>query len=176
MHPAPSTLETALLGLLARGPASGYELRRIFQSTPLATYSDSPGAVYPALRRLERRGFATPRAASGARRRQPWQLTAAGRAWLQRWIQRSVTVEAVAGDVSAVDLQLALISTVTPDRLRPFLGEYAAAVENHLESLTASTAKLAGVLPPSAARALDLGVHLFRARSAWCHRAARELA
>jgi hypothetical protein len=52
-----TTLEFALLGLLDQRPLSGYDLRRIFATTPFTYYSDSPGAVYPALRRLEARGW-----------------------------------------------------------------------------------------------------------------------
>jgi hypothetical protein len=40
----------ALLGLLMK-PSSGYDLRKIFSSTSMKTYSGSPGAIYPALRR-----------------------------------------------------------------------------------------------------------------------------
>jgi DNA-binding PadR family transcriptional regulator len=172
MNVDPSTLEAALLGLLMPAPASGYELRKVFKTTPLATYSDSPGAVYPALRRLEKRGYVTGGAAAGGRRRQAWQLTAAGRAWLRRWVAMPVTAADVARDASAVDLRLALVSNVTPARLPAFLHEYADAVDAHLASLTAAAAELADDLPPSAACALDLGIHLFRARNSWCRRAA----
>jgi hypothetical protein len=36
--------------LLHQQPRSGYDLRKIFESSPIAYYSDSPGAIYPALR------------------------------------------------------------------------------------------------------------------------------
>src|SRR5512147_65966 len=110
MKTEPSMLEAALLGLLARGPASGYELRRIFQTTPLAAYSDSPGAVYPALRRLARRGYVSGRAAATGRRRTSFQLTATGRAWLRRWASAPVTADDVAHRTATIDLRLALLS------------------------------------------------------------------
>ena len=47
----------ALLGLLMK-PSSGYDLRKIFSSTSMKTYSGSPGAIYPALRRLQEQGRA----------------------------------------------------------------------------------------------------------------------
>jgi len=52
-----TTLEYALLGLLDRQPSSGYDIARRFAETPLAHFSSSPGAIYPALRRLERAGM-----------------------------------------------------------------------------------------------------------------------
>ena len=53
----PTTLEYALLGLLHQGAMSGYDLRKIFESTAMGSYSGSPGAIYPALRRLEKQGL-----------------------------------------------------------------------------------------------------------------------
>jgi len=52
-----SALAFALLGLIGQEPRSGYDLRKFFSSTPMISFSDSPGAIYPALRRLEQRGL-----------------------------------------------------------------------------------------------------------------------
>ena len=48
-----SLLGFALLGLLHQKSASGYDLRKIFASTAMGTFSDSPGAIYPTLTMLE---------------------------------------------------------------------------------------------------------------------------
>ena len=48
-----SDLSHLLLGMIRRGPRTGYELRRILKETPLGRFSDSPGSVYPVLERLE---------------------------------------------------------------------------------------------------------------------------
>ena len=52
-----SILGYALLGLLHQRPLSGYDVKLIFASSPMGGFSDSPGAIYPALSRLERRGL-----------------------------------------------------------------------------------------------------------------------
>ncbi|HEX3968204.1 MAG TPA: PadR family transcriptional regulator, partial [Edaphobacter sp.] len=52
-----SILGHALLGLIYQQPLSGYDVKKIFASTPMAGFSDSPGAIYPALRRLEKSGL-----------------------------------------------------------------------------------------------------------------------
>ena len=56
--PRLSSLDCAILGLLSRRPGSGYDIRRVFQTTALGRYSDSPGSIYPAIKRLNRPGFA----------------------------------------------------------------------------------------------------------------------
>src|SRR3954462_14165168 len=70
------SLGYALLGLLQQKPSSGYDLRKIFSSTSMKTYSDSPGAIYPALRRLEQEALirGTIEEGSGLRRREVFQL------------------------------------------------------------------------------------------------------
>ncbi|HEY6269803.1 MAG TPA: PadR family transcriptional regulator [Candidatus Acidoferrum sp.] len=82
-----SLLGYALLGLIHQQPRSGYDLRKIFANTPMGTFSDSPGAIYPALQRLEERGFVTSRvhASSGLRRRRLFRPTSSGKRAFRDW-------------------------------------------------------------------------------------------
>jgi DNA-binding PadR family transcriptional regulator len=75
-----SLLGYALLGLLHQRPSSGYALRKTFATTPMGTFSDRPGAIYPALRRLERQGLVRGRVESsaGLRQKQTFRLTPQG--------------------------------------------------------------------------------------------------
>ena len=85
----------ALLGLLQGKPSSGYDLRKIFSSTSMRTYSDSPGSIYPALLRLEKQKLIRGSIESGSRRRQVFRLTPKGLAELKQWITAPVTLEDV---------------------------------------------------------------------------------
>src|SRR5260370_23708791 len=86
------TLGFALLGLIWEEPRSGYDLRKFFSSTPMISFSDSPGAIYPALHRLEQRGLVRGHVEErpGLRRRRIFQLTARGRAALRRGQKQQV--------------------------------------------------------------------------------------
>ena len=42
----------AILGLISQRPMTGYDLRRVFTTTPMWHFSSSPGAIYPALQCL----------------------------------------------------------------------------------------------------------------------------
>ncbi|MBZ5681230.1 MAG: PadR family transcriptional regulator [Acidobacteriia bacterium] len=101
-----SRLGYALLGLLRQRPSSGYDLRKIFSSTAMKTYSDSPGAVYPALRRLEQQGLirGSLEHGSGLRRRQIFHHTPKGLAELKKWIVRPITQD----DLARRDLEVLL--------------------------------------------------------------------
>jgi hypothetical protein len=48
---------TGLSLIRLRQPCSGYDLRGFFAGQPMATFSDSPGSIYPALKRLEKSGL-----------------------------------------------------------------------------------------------------------------------
>jgi DNA-binding PadR family transcriptional regulator len=86
-----------LLGLLRQAPATGYDLRKLFATSPLMTFSDSPGAIYPALRKLERQGLIRGQVeqGSGLRLRRVFQLTPAGLRELRRWLTLPVTRDEV---------------------------------------------------------------------------------
>src|SRR5688572_22121149 len=96
--PRPTLLGYILLGLLRKRAQSGYDLRRLFATTPLMSYSDSPGAIYPALRRLRETGLVEEpvRKGRGIRDRRVCRLTAAGVAVLREWLAQPVSpVESV---------------------------------------------------------------------------------
>ena len=88
MNQSTSRLGYALLGLLQQKPASGYDLRKIFSASSMKTYSDSPGAIYPALRRLEQQGLIRGQIekSSGQRRRETFRPTPLGLRQLKEWI------------------------------------------------------------------------------------------
>ena len=52
-----TSFEHILLGLICAAPSSGYDLKRIFATTPMGVYQPSSGALYPALHRLELGGL-----------------------------------------------------------------------------------------------------------------------
>jgi DNA-binding PadR family transcriptional regulator len=161
-----SSLDLALLGLLARKTASGYELRKIFQTTPLGSYSDSPGSIYPALRRLEALGLIRGRTERTGRRRRPLAITDRGRSALKDWL--TTPADGAPGDVAQLDLRLAFLSEVFPRRdIWRFLLDWSASIDAQLTSLAAARRELGPNLSLSALLALDLGVELLRTRSAW---------
>ena len=166
-----SLLDHALLGLLNRGDASGYELRKVFSQTPLGRFSDSPGSIYPALQRLERRGFVAGSRPTGARRRRTLHLTAAGRRAFTEWVLAPAAASDTERDDGAFELRLAFMSDVAPRRLRAFLDEHAEALDARHDRVAAAVQGLRDKLSPSALLAVDLGLHAMRARSSWCRRA-----
>jgi DNA-binding PadR family transcriptional regulator len=173
-----TTLEYALVGLLDQRPHSGYDLRRVFATTPLTAYSDSPGAVYPALRRLEARGWVTAaaRGPASGRRRRALRLTAAGRRALREWVALAPTRDEVVHGIDALYLRFAFMSQAAPpDVPRRFLATLRGLLEDHLADLERFHGSAAEHMAPTGRLVFEHGIDGVRHTLAWCARAARTL-
>ena len=90
--PRENTSRYAVLGMLTRGPRTGYDIRREIGLSVRHFWSESYGQVYPGLKELVRDGLATVEAAGGDGRpeRKLYTLTDAGLAELRRWLGKPV--------------------------------------------------------------------------------------
>ncbi len=76
-----------ILGLLALGDETGYEIKRTTDRSTRFFWGASYGQIYPELRRLEDAGFARSRdAPRGGVRRRVYELTPEGRRALAEWL------------------------------------------------------------------------------------------
>jgi len=130
-----TTLEYALIGLIRQMPRSGYELRKVFVETAMAGYSGSPGAIYPALRRLEADGLiqGTKQPGERGRPRREYRLTPAGEAVLQEWLAQPVTRDDVALRLDELMLRFAFLAYAADSTRRTL--EFLESLEAHLEAL-----------------------------------------
>ena len=177
--PAPTTtLGHVLLGLLHQAPRSGYDLRKIVVSTPMSLFSDSPGAIYPALRSLQKAGLiVVEHAARGGRRRSTFVPSAKGRSSFVAWLRQPPTHDDVTRDWPLMMLRLAFMDgLVTPADITAFLTRLTLEIDAHVLELEAFVAQHRAVLPPAARLALESGIHDARSRSTWLRRARRQTA
>ncbi len=78
----------AVLGLLALGLRTGYEIKQFVDKTTRFFWAASYGQIYPELRRFEQQGLLVSRAEpSGGRARTAYELTEAGRDVLLAWLR-----------------------------------------------------------------------------------------
>jgi PadR family transcriptional regulator, regulatory protein AphA len=84
-----------ILGLLAHGPRSGYEIKAAVDRSTRFFWAASYGQIYPELRRLEAEGLVEGEdSPNGRRARRVYRLTPAGRAALVEWLNGPIeTVE-----------------------------------------------------------------------------------
>jgi len=165
-----SLLGRALLGLLQQGESSGYDIRRLFTQTPMGTFSDSPGAIYPALARLEKEGLIQGRneRSAGLRQRRIFRLTAAGRTALAAWLAAPVTRDDVVRGSNELMLRFGFIETTLGEaEAVRFLQALQREVTSYLAELRRYVEAAGGNLPRSGRLALDFGIRSYDALLQW---------
>lgn len=151
----------ALLGLIQQKPASGYDLRKIFSSTSMKYYSDSPGAIYPALGRLNQQGLVrgTIEEGSGLRRRQVFHLTARGASELKKWIVQPITPDQLARGSQEIMLRFAFSENAAGlTASLELLKSLEPALKTHIASLGNEYEASHNFMPTSARLAFESGL------------------
>jgi DNA-binding PadR family transcriptional regulator len=172
----PSDLDFLLLGLLGGGPRSGYDLRKQIAESPLRVYSDSPGAIYPALRRLARRGWIAEGPPEGPRGRRAFCQTPRGQSAFVSWLRRPVEQTDVMGSGEALLLRFAFMGAVLPRaEIRQFLERFEEATAAYLASVRRHYESRAAALPATGRLALEYGIADFESRVRWARKARKEL-
>lgn len=164
----------ALLGLLHGKLASGYDLRKTFTDTPMGRFSDSPGAIYPALRGLEERKLIVSRSKDRAtlRGRRELSLTAAGVAELKRWLSSPVDQADVAGRMGDLMLRFAFMDGVLGEiATLTFLYSFAQALRTHVPTLRKYLDDHSGHMSRSGRLALESGICGYESQLEWVARA-----
>jgi DNA-binding PadR family transcriptional regulator len=172
-----TTFEYALLGLIGMSPMAGYDLHKAFETTPLGHFSSSPGAIYPALRRLAGRGLLDSRldSTTEARPRRVYALTEAGEEALGAWLHQPVTREELIRGGGAPILRFALAEgRLSSGESVAYLASYREAVESYLEELRQHEAQMPAH-PLHGRLALQQGIRALESEVEWTKWAANRI-
>ncbi len=161
-------LEYMLLGLLGQRACSGYDLRKVITQTPLRHFSDSPGAIYPALTRLLKRKWISSSAPHGARRRQEFRINDSGRKALTKWLAKTVTREDVVDRSGELILRFAFMGQELPaSAIIRFLKEYRSEMSAYLSELQAFYKENTSSMPLMGRLAFRHGLVQYKACIQW---------
>lgn len=173
-----STLSLAVLGLISRQPVSGYDVRKVFATTPMGHFSSSPGAIYPALARLEREGLIQGEVENVGtlRPRKVYALTELGRDALKQTLERPVTGDDVIWRHGDLMLRFVFMEGILgrEDAIR-FLEELAFHSEAYVASLEEQWTTLGPDMPLHTRFALEHGIGGYRMDAEWARRVISEL-
>jgi DNA-binding PadR family transcriptional regulator len=170
-----SVLSYALLGLIRlRQPCSGYDLRGFFATQPMATFSDSPGSIYPALKRLEHSGMV--RCAldetSLVRRRKLYRLSSKGEKALERWLRLPINADDALGRMPELLLRFSFMEDyLGPSACRLFLKSLAVALQECVTMLQGRYKSIEAQLSRSGRLALRSGIMGYECQVAWASKA-----
>lgn len=165
--------EHVLLGVIDSEPRSGYGLKKMFSSSPSSVYQPSPGALYPALRRLEARGLLrAEKITNGRRAQRMYHVTDAGLTVHVDWLRQPVVPAAVGSDLGLHLMRFALMENHLPraDVLK-FLTDLAEALEGFVDGMERYLASGAQSARPHAELAIEHGIAIHRASLEWARSA-----
>lgn len=176
-----------LLSYIAHEPCSGYSLRRQFNATPASVYQPSPGALYPALRRLVSRGLLSvdDRVSAGRRRLRLYQVTEAGRAAHLDWLRGPVDPATVAQDLGLHLMRFVMMeNNLEREEVLAFLNavadalaDFVSLMERYLASASPADRPWAEHPAPTHGRlALEHGIATHRVSLQWARSAMEALA
>lgn len=167
--------EHVLVGFIVRSPSTTYDLKKLFAESPASVYQPSAGALVPALRRLEHRGYLGVHEDLGPHKRRIYSATAKGRADHLEWLRQPVEPESVGRDLG---MHLMRFVMMEPELSRAevvaFLADLAGALEGfvaRIEDYLAATT-FPGRHPPLA---LGHGIAIHRASLEWVRAALEAL-
>ncbi len=168
-----SLLGFALLGLIQQQPMSGYDLRKIFASTAWGTFSDSPGAIYPALGRLETRGLVRSEVheSAGLRQRRVFRISPKGLAAFKAWLKKPVTHDDVIRRIPDLMVRFAFMDqTLDEERTAKFLSEFAEKMAGYVPSLQEFLGVHKDKMALSSRLALECGIQEYESRLRWARK------
>jgi DNA-binding PadR family transcriptional regulator len=130
-------LEGCVLGLIAtRGPCTPYAVRRELQESPSRHWSASAGAVYPLVRRLQRRGLVRVHGRmADDRRGRLYALTSAGQRAFRAWLGPPCLPAAVSVPPDPLRSRVAFLSVLERHAQAALLADALARMAAHLREV-----------------------------------------
>ena len=127
-------VKTVCLGLLTQGPASGYDLKKTFESTFGHFFAAGFGSIYPALGALAEAGLVTctevPQ--NGKPDRKVYRITDAGHEALMKALDNPAPAHKIRSEFLAM---MFFAHLMTPEQIDTVLGSRLAAMESLLDKL-----------------------------------------
>ncbi len=154
-----------ILGMLALGVTSGYDIKQLVDKSTRHFWAASYGQIYPELKRLEDQGLVRGRSEpTGGRARTVYELTEAGRDALRSWLTSDAEPLYELRDEGMLKL---FFSEVLPEQRVENIRAMRLRMERKLGQLLELQAH-AHEMVPGPAMTLDLGITHTRSFIEWC--------
>lgn len=172
MPPPGSKTAYAVLGMLASGPRSGYDIRKEVEQLLGHFWHESYGQIYPVLHRLQEEGLIRSRTLpqKGRPDRNEYSITADGLAELQEWLARPVDRTPPRNELL---LKVFFGEHSDPATVRALIVHYREELQVALERLRNTIAEMDAAVGADPAHAYwrltaELGIRSMQAVSEWC--------
>ena len=173
-----SSLSLAILGIVSLEPVSGYGIRKIFCTTPMGHFSTSPGAIYPALKRLKENSLIKGQIVkkNSLRPKQIYALTHKGLETLKEMLVQPVTHQDIIWRLEEMILRFTFIGNLLgKEQSLRFLNELAFCIEEYVPTLQENINIQRKLKNINGAFAVEQGLAKYRTTARWARRVIREL-
>ncbi|GGO62024.1 PadR family transcriptional regulator [Nonomuraea cavernae] len=168
------SLRHAALGLLSEGPASGYDLMKLFEVSLSNTWPATQSQLYAELGKLADAGLVDV-VAEGPRGRKEYAITPEGLTELRRWI---TDVEPARATRSDMLLRVFFLAQISPERARGYLhrqAELSGKEAERLEGVRGFVESGTDNLSVYGRIALEYGLRISRAQQEWAEWAEEQI-
>jgi len=148
-------------------------------TTPMGHFSASPGAIYPAVRRIEMSGWIRGRIVDGEtlRPKRVYRITESGRKRLIRRLTRPVRREDILWHMDDLMLRFAFMDRfVGHDEILVFLRQFESELEACVSHLGKFLKPLVAGMPACERLSMEHGFESYKMSLAWVRRAIEEVA
>ncbi|MER7505017.1 PadR family transcriptional regulator [Nonomuraea pusilla] len=168
------SLRHAVLGLLSEGPASGYDLMKLFDLSLSNVWPATQSQLYAELGKLADAGLLEV-VAEGPRGRKEYAITEEGRAELRHWISEVEPTRVARSDML---LRVFFLAQLDPEQARAYLRRQAEVAGERLERLEGIRSFVEDGkdnLSVYGRIALEYGVRLGQAQRQWAEWAEQQI-
>ena len=165
-----SALTLATLGLISQRPMTGYDLRKVFTTTPMWHFSSSPGAIYPALQRLENSGLikGIVEGQDTLRPKRVYTLTKDGRQLLEQWLEQPVTQDDIIRRRDDLVLRFTFMGNILGrEKTLSYLKELLMQLKSYIPSLQEHLDTARTTESPYDAFAIEHGIEMYQVYIRW---------
>lgn len=168
-----TNLDFAILGLLSQLPRTGYEIRKVFETTAMGNFSGSPGSIYPAIKRLKKEGLIDTRP-DGTK--DVLEINNAGKSRLIGWIKEPISVNSLMRETNILYLRFAFMENLlSQSEILQFLEEFLAVGNGYIKSLENYHASASDNMGLHPRLSFEHGIDMYKLHMKWCKSTIKKL-
>lgn len=161
-------MDYAILGLIHQEPLSGYGIRKQFETTAIGNYSSSPGAIYPALDRLQKLGLVI-KSLLKNHKKEKFSCTSNGIKTLKKWLLQPIEIIDVAKNMDEILLKFAFTDKLLDTNQKiNFLTSLQQQLEIYVKELGEFHLNAGPNLPLNGRLAFEHGLASYNTSLMWC--------
>lgn len=164
----PTLLDFAILGLIQDEPLSGYGIRKVFEETAMGNYSNSPGTIYPAIKRLEKFELVEKISPKDSNKK-GFQITKKGLQQLKQWLVKPIEKEEVEKKTDELLLRFAFMENLASKEQKiDFLHSFHDLLKVYIQDLQEYYSKESNQMPLHGRLAFQHGIESNKTTLKWC--------